>query len=87
MLRHSSDPGLLPPPPSEGKACLPEFFPSQWEVIQEVKGSTTCQSAEQTETAPKWKEETINKWPFCFQQVKLQKEGISSSPIEKKSNI
>lgn len=56
MLLRSSDPGLLLPPPYEGKACLREFFPSQWEVIQEAKGSTTCQSAEQTETVPKRKE-------------------------------
>lgn len=53
VLLHSSDPGLLLPPLCEGKACLRESFPYQWEVIPEVKGSTMCQSAAQTETAPK----------------------------------
>lgn len=53
VLLHSSDPGLLLQPLYEGKACLHEFFPYQWEVIPEVKGSTMCQSAAQIETAPK----------------------------------
>lgn len=57
-LLHSSDPGLLLPPLYEGKAGLHVFFPYQWEVIPEVKGSTMCQSAAQTETAPKWKQKT-----------------------------
>lgn len=52
MLLHSSDPGLPQPPLSEGKACPREFSPSPWEAVREAQGSTVCQSAERTGTAP-----------------------------------